>query len=187
MGMNRGDNPADHNVEDVNAYLASADADERARVLEAEAAGKNRATVAAPNGDPATAESMTGDPDGLTAAEQNKVEPGAKADTESAAAGFETQDAPGSKTGSTGVVTPVYPSGQPVVANDMADPTYADRANDPDDDSVVTPTQPGKAQTEDEKLAAIAHDRDQQNAIAAAQGVDLEALRKAERDAAGLS
>ena len=35
-------NPADHKAEDVIAYLSSADADERARVLAAEAEGKDR-------------------------------------------------------------------------------------------------------------------------------------------------
>ena len=35
-------NPAEHKAEDVIAYLSSADADERARVLAAEAEGKDR-------------------------------------------------------------------------------------------------------------------------------------------------
>lgn len=37
--------PADHTVAEVNAYLADADAAEHARVLSAEAAGKNRASL----------------------------------------------------------------------------------------------------------------------------------------------
>lgn len=40
--------PADHKVEDVNAYLAAADENERQRVLDAEAKGKDRKTVAVP-------------------------------------------------------------------------------------------------------------------------------------------
>lgn len=41
--------PNEHTVKDVNAYLADADEAERERVLEAEQAGKDRATVAVPD------------------------------------------------------------------------------------------------------------------------------------------
>lgn len=37
--------PSAHTAAEVNAYIAAVDADERARVLAAEAEGKNRATV----------------------------------------------------------------------------------------------------------------------------------------------
>lgn len=43
--------PSEHNVDDVNAYLKDADADERERVLKAEAEGKDRSTVQAPADD----------------------------------------------------------------------------------------------------------------------------------------
>jgi hypothetical protein len=44
--------PADHTVGEVNAHLDEVDADERARVLRAEAAGKNRrGIVAGPHAD----------------------------------------------------------------------------------------------------------------------------------------
>lgn len=39
--------PAGHTVDDVNAHLDEVDADERARVLQAEAAGKNRRGIVA--------------------------------------------------------------------------------------------------------------------------------------------
>ena len=45
-------NPSDHTVDEVNAYLATADEAERQRVLDAEAADKNRSTVKAPEADP---------------------------------------------------------------------------------------------------------------------------------------
>ena len=196
MAMNKGDNPSDYTVDEVNAYLASADDAERQRVLDAESGdgGRQRTTVKAPaSGDAAaatdqgnTGDALNLDPDRMTTEQMDDVEPGAKADTESASQGIETQDAPGSKTGSTGVVSPLVPAGQPVVGNPMADPEYAARANDRNDDSVPTPTQPGQAQTEDQKLRAIEADAEQQRAIAAAQGVDLDALRAAERKAAGL-
>lgn len=41
-------NPADFTVEQVNAYLATADEAERTRVLDAEKSGKDRSTVKAP-------------------------------------------------------------------------------------------------------------------------------------------
>jgi hypothetical protein len=41
-----GDDPADHTVEEVVSWLDQADDTERARVLEAEAAGKNRVSLA---------------------------------------------------------------------------------------------------------------------------------------------
>lgn len=43
--------PSDHTVDEVNAYLADADEAERQRVLDAEAAGKGRKTVQAPESD----------------------------------------------------------------------------------------------------------------------------------------
>lgn len=46
LNMKHGDNPADHTVDDVKAYWELADADERARILQAEADGKGRATIA---------------------------------------------------------------------------------------------------------------------------------------------
>lgn len=46
--------PSKHKVDEVNAYLADADEAERDRVLEAEQAGKDRATVSAPAGNPAS-------------------------------------------------------------------------------------------------------------------------------------
>lgn len=42
-------NPSDYTVDEVNAYLASADSDEVDRVLAAEAADKNRSTVHGPS------------------------------------------------------------------------------------------------------------------------------------------
>lgn len=42
--------PADHTVAEVNAYLAGADEAERARVLDAEQAGKDRQSVRSPEG-----------------------------------------------------------------------------------------------------------------------------------------
>jgi hypothetical protein len=43
--MSDGDDPGDFTVEQVNAHLANADDAERTRVIEAEAAGKNRASI----------------------------------------------------------------------------------------------------------------------------------------------
>lgn len=43
--MAAGDDPGDFKVDEVQAYLASADEDEKTRVLEAEAAGKNRSSI----------------------------------------------------------------------------------------------------------------------------------------------
>lgn len=37
--------PSDHTVDEVNAYLANADDDERDRVLEAERSGKGRTSI----------------------------------------------------------------------------------------------------------------------------------------------
>lgn len=60
--------PADYNVEDVNEYLADADADERGRVLQAERDGKGRTGIlegphnAAPTGDEPTGLAATGNP-----------------------------------------------------------------------------------------------------------------------------
>jgi hypothetical protein len=45
--------PADFTVDQVNAYLATADEAEQKRVLDAEASGKNRSTIKAPDGDQA--------------------------------------------------------------------------------------------------------------------------------------
>lgn len=45
MSENRPFDPNDHNAKDTLEYLAKADADERKRVIEAEAAGKARSTV----------------------------------------------------------------------------------------------------------------------------------------------
>lgn len=43
--------PSEHTVAEVNEHLATADEAERKRVLDAEAAGKNRSTVSPPAGD----------------------------------------------------------------------------------------------------------------------------------------
>lgn len=43
--------PSDHSVDEVNAHLANAAEAERQRVLDAEAAGKDRATVRTPSPD----------------------------------------------------------------------------------------------------------------------------------------
>lgn len=62
--MQAGDNPGDYTVDQVNAYLADQDADERRRVLEAEESGENRkGIVYGPHGyaDDAPTTSPTGD------------------------------------------------------------------------------------------------------------------------------
>lgn len=71
-------NPTDHTVAEVNAHLESADADERERVLAAEAAGKNRSTVAAPADDTETAEP---EGKGLTVVESAVEDPHAETTT----------------------------------------------------------------------------------------------------------
>lgn len=185
MGMNKGDDPGDYTVDDVKAYLDSADQSERDRVLSAESSGKARVGVT----EYSVAES---------AGSSDAVELGAKADTESAKQGIETQDAPGSKTHSTGVVTAVGPAAGPEVSNPLADPAYVAEISEGGVESSSSPEDAlaaaadasaavGRAQTEDEKLAAIKQDAEQQRKIAAAQGVDLDALRKAERAAAGVA
>lgn len=50
MAMKTGDDPKDFKVQEVNDYLAQADDHERNRVLEAEVAGKNRATIVGGDG-----------------------------------------------------------------------------------------------------------------------------------------
>lgn len=49
--------PANHTVVEVNAYLAQATPDEVERVLDLEASGKNRSTIAAP--EPTTTEGVS--------------------------------------------------------------------------------------------------------------------------------
>lgn len=51
--MKTGADPAEHNVEEVNAHLARADEDERARVLKLEEDGKARKGVLEHNAEPA--------------------------------------------------------------------------------------------------------------------------------------
>jgi len=61
--MKQGDDPKDFKVDEVNDYLAGADEAERARVLDAEASGKNRSTVSGASSDT----SGDGDATGATA------------------------------------------------------------------------------------------------------------------------
>lgn len=70
-------NPTDHNVDDVNAYLATADEAERERVLKAEAEGKARSTVKAPEAteDGTTPGLDTGKADTFDQAASKAVEP----------------------------------------------------------------------------------------------------------------
>jgi septal ring factor EnvC (AmiA/AmiB activator) len=71
-----GDNPADHSVEEINAYLARDDVDaaEKQRVVDAEAAGKNRSSVKYQPESPAD----------QTPVDSQTVTDGTAADTESA-------------------------------------------------------------------------------------------------------
>jgi hypothetical protein len=72
-------NPTDHTVAEVNEHLATADADERERVLAAEAEGKNRSTVTAPADDETTEAEPEGK--GLTVVESAVEDPHAETTT----------------------------------------------------------------------------------------------------------
>jgi hypothetical protein len=69
--------PSAHTVDEVNAYLADADEAERTRVLEAEAQGKNRTTVKAPEStdDGTTPGLDTSKADTLQEAGEKAIEP----------------------------------------------------------------------------------------------------------------
>lgn len=68
--------PSEHTVDEVNEHLATADDAERERVLKAEAEGKNRSTVKAPeSGDGTTPGLDTSSADTFDQAAEKATEP----------------------------------------------------------------------------------------------------------------